>query len=73
MHKNAFIPTNDYVFKRIFGHVGNEEITKGLLNAILDTKVKKVDLDKNPIISLQTGDGVRSIKNNNDKINYLLL
>ena len=49
MKKNSFIPTNDYVFKRIFGHVGNEEITKGLLNAILDTKVKKVDLDKNPI------------------------
>jgi predicted transposase/invertase (TIGR01784 family) len=42
-------PTNDYVFKRIFGHVGNEIITKGLLNAILDTKVEKVDLDKNTI------------------------
>ena len=44
-----FVPTNDYVFKRIFGHVGNEIITKGLLNAILDTKVKKVDLNKNTI------------------------
>ena len=29
-------PTNDYVFKRIFGYVGNEEITKVLLNAIID-------------------------------------
>ena len=25
---SSFVPTNDYVFKRIFGHVGNEEITK---------------------------------------------
>ena len=47
--QNTFIPTNDYVFKRIFGHVGNEIITQGLLNSILDTKVKKVDLDKNTI------------------------
>lgn len=47
---NTFLPTNDYVFKRIFGHVGNEIITQGLLNAILDTKVKKVDLDKNTIL-----------------------
>ena len=45
----SFLPTNDYVFKRIFGHKGNEEITKGLLNAILDEEVKEIDLDKNPI------------------------
>ena len=47
--KEYFVPTNDYVFKRIFGYVGNEEITKALLNAILNEKVTKVDLDKNPI------------------------
>ena len=34
--KRLLTPTNDYVFKRIFGFVGNEDITKGLLNAILD-------------------------------------
>lgn len=27
---DSFVPTNDYVFKRIFGRVGNEIITKGL-------------------------------------------
>ena len=27
---------NDYVFKRIFGYTGNEEITKGLISAIVD-------------------------------------
>lgn len=26
---DVFVPTNDYVFKRIFGRVGNEVITKG--------------------------------------------
>ena len=46
---NIFTPTNDYVFKRIFGHVGNEVITQGLLNAILDIKIQKVDLDKNTL------------------------
>lgn len=68
---NAFIPTNDYVFKRIFGHVGNEIITKGLLNAILDTEVKEVDLDKNTIMEKDLYDekiGILDVKatlNNN--------
>ena len=68
---NPFIPTNDYVFKRIFGHVGNEIITQGFLNAILDTKVKKVDLDKNTILEQDIYDdkiGILDVKatlNNN--------
>lgn len=48
---DAFVPTNDYVFKRIFGRVGNEIITKGLLNAILDTKVKEIKLNENTILN----------------------
>ena len=48
--KTSFNPTNDYIFKRLFGHVGNEEITKGLLSAIIERKIKKVDLDKNKIL-----------------------
>ena len=43
-------PKSDYVFKRIFGHVGNEEITCDLLNCILENKVKNIELDKNPIL-----------------------
>ena len=45
-------PKNDYVFKRIFGHKGNEEITKGLLSAIMGKEIKKVkiDLEKNRIL-----------------------
>ena len=32
-------PKNDYVFKRIFGHVGNEEITANLISCILKKKL----------------------------------
>ncbi len=42
-------PTNDYVFKRIFGMQGNEEITKGFLNSFMSTPVKTIRLDSNPI------------------------
>ena len=43
-------PKLDYVFKRIFGYVGNEEITENLLNSILENKISKIELDKNPIL-----------------------
>ena len=42
-------PKNDYVFKRIFGYTGNEEITKGLLESIIPDKINKIELDSNPI------------------------
>lgn len=35
---------NDYVFKRIFGHKGNEELTKSLLEEITKTKINKIEL-----------------------------
>ncbi len=56
--KISFNPTNDYVFKRIFGHVGNEEITKGLLSAIMGEEIKdvKLDLDKNKILERDFND-----------------
>jgi len=46
----AMLPTNDYVFKRLFGYKGNEEITKGLLSAILKRNIKEVKLDGNKIL-----------------------
>ena len=46
---NLLDPKNDYVFKRIFGHIGNEEITKGLLQSIIPDKIDKIELDSNPI------------------------
>ena len=43
-------PKIDYVFKRIFGYAGNEEITAGLLSSILNKKVSDLKLDSNPIL-----------------------
>ena len=47
---NAMLPTNDYVFKRIFGHKGNEEITKGLISAIIKREIKSIKLDGKKIL-----------------------
>ena len=38
MSKKLLSPKNDYIFERLFGHKGNEELTKGLLSAILNKK-----------------------------------
>lgn len=43
-------PKNDYVFKRIFGHTGNEEITKQLLNTILKKQINEITVNENPIL-----------------------
>ena len=44
-------PTNDYVFKRIFGYVGNEDITKALLMSILENiNIKNITLDCKEIL-----------------------
>ena len=37
-------PTNDYVFGRIFGYKGNENITKGLLESITNEKYKSLEI-----------------------------
>lgn len=48
--EEIMVPTNDYVFKRLFGHVGNEEITKGLIKAVLKRNIESVTLDETPIL-----------------------
>ena len=47
---NAMTPLNDYIFKRIFGRVGNESITKNFINSILDDKIESVNLEGNTIL-----------------------
>ena len=47
--EEIMVPTNDYVFKRIFGHVGNEEITKGLISSIIKQKINTIKINENPI------------------------
>ena len=41
--------TNDYVFKRVFGHVGNEKITAGLISSIIKQEIKMIKINENPI------------------------
>ena len=41
--------TNDYVFKRIFGYAGDEDVTRVLLRDILQTEVNKIELNNNTI------------------------
>ena len=43
-------PKIDYVFKRIFGYQGNEEITTALLSSILKKQISNLQLDCNPIL-----------------------
>lgn len=65
-------PTNDYVFHRIFGHVGNEEITKGLIGTIINKDIRNIKIDETPITEQNIKDdkvGVLDIKARlNDKI-----
>ena len=66
MAKNdSIVPTNDYVFKRIFGHTGNEEITRGLISAIINKEVKNVKLYETPILEKDLRDdkiGILDVK-----------
>ena len=43
-------PKNDYVFKRIFGYVGNENITKQMLSAIIKTPIENIKLNPSTIL-----------------------
>ena len=55
----------DYVFKRIFGREGNEQITKNFLSCILGEKVSDIELEKNPILEKDLMDdkvGILDIK-----------
>lgn len=43
-------PKLDVVFQALFGEVGNESITKGFLETILERKIDSIDLSRNPIL-----------------------
>lgn len=59
----TMLPTNDYVFKRIFGYVGNEEITKGLVSSILNRNIREIKLDGSKILEKNLKDDkMRSIR-----------
>ena len=46
-NNNKLKVTNDLIFQRIFGKVGNERITKGFLEKILNIKIENLTLNVN--------------------------
>ena len=44
--------SNDLIFQKIFGKVGNESITKRLLEKILGIKIKELTLNTNKRMQL---------------------
>ena len=62
-------PKIDYVFKRIFGHIGNENITKNFLSCILQENITDITLDSNPILEKDLLDDKVGILDIKAKIN----
>ena len=50
MSNKTLSPKLDVVFQKLFGEEGSEEITKSLLEAILNEKIDNIDLSQNPIL-----------------------
>ena len=72
---NLLNPKNDYVFHRIFGYSGNEDITKNFISSIISDHIQEITLDCNPITEKNLLDdkvGILDIKaklNNNINCN----
>ena len=49
-NKKILVPTNDYVFKRLFGYKGNENITRSLIKAVTGIEFEEIDLKYTPIL-----------------------
>lgn len=53
-------PQNDFIFKRLFGYEGNEEITKDLVSSIIGKPIKTLEF-KNPYLLRETKDDKEEI------------
>ena len=62
-------PKNDYVFKRIFGQIGNEDITASLISSIVGKEITNVELDNNTILEKDLFDDKVGILDIKAKIN----
>ena len=60
---------SDYVFKRVFGHVGNEDVTKDFLKSLLKQEISNISLDNNPILEKDLFDDKIGILDIKAKIN----
>lgn len=48
-NREVYYPTNDYLFKRIFGYKGNEKITQNLIEAILERECEVVEIKSDEV------------------------
>lgn len=66
MNENKLLKvTNDYVFKKIFGKKGNEDITKEFLRAVTNKYFERINLEETPILErdlLEKKMGVLDVK-----------
>ena len=47
LQKKSLLPTNDVIFHSLFGTIGNESITKAVIEVILKQEVAEINLDLN--------------------------
>ena len=67
-------PTNDYVFKKIFGSIGSEDITREFIKCATGIKFECINLDTTPILEKDLIDkktGILDVKVVADKINNI--
>ena len=65
MKNKLLLPTNDYVFKRIFGKKGNEDITTEFIEAVTGVRYEEINLEDTPILErdlLEKKIGVLDVK-----------
>ena len=63
-------PTNDHIFKKIFGEIGNENITKSFLMDILGIEIESLTIDKSELIgdkSTEDKTGILDVRVSTDK------
>ena len=48
-NEKTYYPTNDYLFKRIFGYKGNEKITEDLIETILGRKCEVIEIKSDEV------------------------
>ena len=67
-------PTNDYVFKKIFGSIGSEDITREFIKCATGLKFEDINLDTTPILEKDLIDkktGILDVKVVADKLNNI--
>ena len=67
-------PTNDYVFKKIFGSIGSENITREFIKCATGLEFEDINLDTTPILEKDLIDkktGILDVKIVADKINNI--